>query len=426
MTRANLQIFHGGRWHHAGELEFSPAQQPRGTRGAAAFAYHDDYFTANAGETGQRAASCRLPVTLEFHDLSHWPSFLLDLLPSGAGRRFWLQQLGRPNVPASDVELLLRGAGNPPGNLRIAEAVYQGGTYRHAGFSRDEVVAANEGFIDYAERHGAPVAGSSGAAGDAPKFLLTQDRQEGNWHADGVLPDSRALQHWLVKFPRGRTAADLQVLRHEPCYLAVARHFGLRVHAVPEYIEGALFVPRFDRSADNGQVERLGLETAASLAGIFEFGTAPRHELLARALAASVTEPASALREYVLRDLLNLALGNTDNHPRNTSVLKHRDGTVTISPLYDFAPMFLDPQGIARVSRWNDEPDGIPNWNYVCTAVTECGGDGSSLRDELAHKAEAVRELPAVLATAGGDGEVIQRRMRHIEQVAKTLEQLRE
>ena len=48
------------------------------------------------------------------------------------------------------------------------------------------------------------------------------------------------------------------------------------------------------------------------------------------------------LRELLLRYAAARAMGNTDNHGRNTSVLKPLDGGVVLSPVYDSAPMFSD------------------------------------------------------------------------------------
>lgn len=53
---------------------------------------------------------------------------------------------------------------------------------------------------------------------------------------------------------------------------------------------------------------------------------------------------------YMLRDILNLALRNTDNHGRNAAVLR-TGGQVGLSPIFDFAPMFLDPEGPGRGDR---------------------------------------------------------------------------
>jgi serine/threonine-protein kinase HipA len=68
-----------------------------------------------------------------------------------------------------------------------------------------------------------------------------------------------------------------------------------------------------------------------------------------------------------------IALRNTDNHGRNSAFLKYADGTVKLSPLYDFAPMFLDPEGIPRSSRWGKELEpipGRPDWGKVAESFS--------------------------------------------------------
>jgi len=65
-------------------------------------------------------------------------------------------------------------------------------------------------------------------------------------------------------------------------------------------------------------------------------------------------------------DILNLALRNTSNHRRNAAILRTGD-QMGLSPNFDFAPMFLDPEGIGRVSRWDDErPGSQPEWAIIC------------------------------------------------------------
>jgi hypothetical protein len=50
----------------------------------------------NLDKNDYTALSCRNPVNFEFNDLPTWPPFLLDLLPSGAGRRAILNQMNMP------------------------------------------------------------------------------------------------------------------------------------------------------------------------------------------------------------------------------------------------------------------------------------------------------------------------------------------
>lgn len=49
--------------------------------------------------------------------------------------------------------------------------------------------------------------------------------------------------------------------------------------------------------------------------------------------------------EYLQRDLLNQILGNSDNHGRNTSILRNGTG-LKLAPIYDLAPMVMDDEGV--------------------------------------------------------------------------------
>lgn len=187
--KCEIEIFHHDKWRLAASFAVSEGQVEKGYKGAGRFVYDLHYALEHLDKNDYCAVSCLYPVTFEFDTLSTWPPFLLDLLPSGAGRRAILNQLNMPEQgPISDWPLLLYGGGNPIGNLRIKQDNDKNDNFiLHPGFEQSEIVARAEKFIEYAHGHGAPVAGSSGVQGDAPKFLLTQDRM-GHWHADGALP----------------------------------------------------------------------------------------------------------------------------------------------------------------------------------------------------------------------------------------------
>jgi serine/threonine-protein kinase HipA len=417
--KCEIDIWFNGRWQRAGEFEGFEGAEPRGLAGGGWFAYDVNYAAENLENPAARI-SCPFPVNFERHRLGTWPAFLLDLLPNGAGRRTLIAELDIADGPEADWPLLLKGASNPPGVLRIAEAAERLVTFDHPGFARHEVVERREDFIEYARNHGAPVGGSSGVQGDAPKFLLTQDHDD-RWHADGALPDSRAAKHWIVKFPRGNAASDRAVLRAEAVYYKVAEELGLHVGEQLDYDNDTLFIPRFERQAQGGHVKRFGLETLASLAGIAKFGSRPSHETLVRALATHSTAPAADIVEYVLRDVVNVALGNTDNHPRNSAVLKV-EGEVRLSPLYDFAPMILDDQGIARVCRWEEADDGgRPEWGKVAEAVAPLGVDAKELRQRLASFAPNIAALPELLAENGADDALVDRLSGRIKELNAKL-----
>lgn len=120
-----------------------------------------------------------------------WPPFLVDLLPQGYGRQELLRQLGMPETAAAsaDWRLLLAGAGNPIGNLRVKEAADRlAGHAAHdrRGFTAAEVIERGEAFNEHLARHGLFVAGSSGVQGEWPKILLAENR-DGLYCLDSVI-----------------------------------------------------------------------------------------------------------------------------------------------------------------------------------------------------------------------------------------------
>lgn len=97
---------------------------------------------------------------------------------------------------------------------------------------------------------------------------------------------------------------------------------------------------------------RLAQESVASLTGKSGFTHLPTHEEICEELIRQCTDPQEEVLEYLKRDVANLALGNKDNHARNSAIQRDFNGRVQLTPLYDFAPMFLHPDGIARRIRW--------------------------------------------------------------------------
>ena len=144
------------------------------------------------------------------------------------------------------------------------------------------------------------------------------------------------------------------------------------------------------------------------------YGIATTQQTLFTALAHYSTAPQEDLLELLRRDILNIALGNSDNHPRNQSVLKRPDGSVRLSPLYDFAPMILDPQGIPRICRWGVlEPNAREvDWTGVGRFLQTLGVDVAAcaaLFDDLAAR---LRQLPEAMVAAGCGADLAERLRR--------------
>ncbi len=430
---ATIEIFRDGAWRPAATL--TPIDSASGYLGACQLDYLINYAVEYAGPDTASAAglSCRFPADFQQYRLDRWPPFVLDLLPGGYGRRQWLEQLKLQDGPGADWPLLLRGTAYPPGNLRVAEAVAakdpdtlvpraEGDAVAmkdHPGFKRADVIARTEAFVEYAFQHAIYAAGASDVQGVAPKLLLARDRQ-GVWHAEGRLADREVRSLWLVKRPRGDRAADRKVLRNEAAYMRVALRLGLRVYADLEWEEDNLFVRRFDRRVREGGVARYGMESLYSAAGIAEYGARAPHELLCNAILECSSQPDDDLLEYIKRDIVNVVMGNKDNHGRNTALLRFESGTVELAPLFDFAPMYLDPEGIARVCRWSDnrEHAGEPEWGQVIELFP---AQQNRLQAALREFGRQLEALPYIMRDCGVDDDIIEYRTWSIDRHRRQL-----
>lgn len=71
-------------------------------------------------------------------------------------------------------------------------------------------------------------------------------------------------------------------------------------------------------------------------------------------------------------DLHNIAFGNSDNHGRNTALIKRPEG-IGLAPVYDFAPMRADPEGVTRTTQWAPplEAGGEYDWPAIAASLSD-------------------------------------------------------
>lgn len=104
--------------------------------------------------------------------------------------------------------------------------------------------------------------------------------------------------------------------------------------------------------------------------------------------------------EWVRRDLLNIIFGNSDNHGRNTAFVK-AENQIMLSPVYDFAPMKADPEGIPRTLKWSLTCEsGDYNFNTIAQTLAEWIPP-ATLLDALHETAVQLIDLPERLAARG-------------------------
>ena len=388
-----LQIYQEDEWLDCAIVEIV-GQQQTGWQAATRTSYLFEYAISYMDLSDGHALAYHLPVNVQNTLQSTWPAFLMDLLPQGYGRKELLRQLNfsENTQEQADWALLKAGAGNPIGNLRIKEAYEwlqgQFPVQQNHGFSLDQVVERQENFIESLASYGLFIAGSSGIQGEWPKLLLTQGHDD-LFYLDHTLTDHQVKQHWLVKFSRGSDQNLDKILMHEALYMKIAQYLGLRVHQELELHGKTLFIPRFDRKVSDGKVERIAQESIASLGGKAGFGVRMTHNQICSLLMQCCTEPKQEIFEYLKRDLANVALGNKDNHTRNTALQRFNNGIIQLTPLFDFAPMWLHPDGIARTTRWErDDHGGMPIWHSVIEQIAE-----STMIDPKEIKAVLIEQL---------------------------------
>ncbi|WP_018605548.1 type II toxin-antitoxin system HipA family toxin [Uliginosibacterium gangwonense] len=406
--RSVIEVYQSGRWVPA--AEFVPGRQAY----TATFEYLVDYVFSDSPQP----VSLNLPVSLDRLGLDAdnafgpCPPFLLDLVPQGPGRSYLQQLLHQGDGEGADLLLAHYGAFNPIGNLRLNTAVQfyaqqSAASSQLCGFVLEEKLSDRAAFLETIWQECMLCTGTTGVQGAAPKFLLTQSH-EGLWYADTLLPDAQASRHWLVKLPRGTHETDFAILRNEAAYLRVARACGLRIWGEAIHQSDMLFVPRFDRLVTSSGLERLHQESLASLAGLRGFGLPVTLFELVSAFAPHVTHLAREVAEFIKRDILNQALRNTDNHARNTAVQRLPDGTVQLTPLYDFAPMYLDREVIPRSSKWQIKGVELTEWRDIVGALSLASDVSDQVIQELRAFAEPLNRLPQIMQDQGVDPVIIQ------------------
>ncbi|MEL2239417.1 HipA domain-containing protein [Leclercia adecarboxylata] len=338
--------------------------------------YLSDYAIDFLDNDDRHAVSLNYPVSLYFDDGGKpgWLRFLDDIIPSGASRCYWVNYLDINDLPVGQQNFILLkyGTMSPVGNLRIKESVpdYYPQAETHY-FTVEDVINRAADFLDYAQERGAAAGGATGAGGEAPKLLLRCSQEQRIWIDTWQNSPDNQDSYYLVKYPRGaRNEIDYNILRAEFHYYHELTAMGFSTIPIEgmKLAEGrsypSLWLPRFDiaRSAQ-GELIKLGMESVYSMLQKGP-GVTLDHETTIRTLIDKITRsnmcrvqgydfdiPAFVI-EWVRRDLLNIVFANSDNHGRNTAFIK-TENAIYLAPIYDFAPLKADPEGIPRSTKWS-------------------------------------------------------------------------
>lgn len=406
-----VEVFAGGAWQDAYSLKFEDPLNPR--EGTCITGYLSSYYLNNMEHEDsffESSVSVGHRLDMNISASKGYPAFLLDIIPAGAAFRSLQKRFAarKPDDVAMELFLLERYTPSPIGHMRIKQSLPYLAEGKPMGFSRNEVAERNTDFLEYAYEQGAAIGGATGAGGEAPKLLLAE-HHDGLMYAEATLSAEQPKRHWFVKFPRNRVAAiDKDILRAEYQYYCAITEVGMNTISTDglELIDDgehkpSLWMPRFDREVTEQGIRRHPVESIYSVCNVIENGAFLNHEFVLNRLgevwtmAGQSDELFDLAVEYISRDLLNRILGNSDNHGRNISIIRD-GGKLKLAPIYDLAPMVLDPDGITRVLKWKDEKAGAPNWRKACDSLAGVGS-GDVYFDALRSKAESFRALPDLL-----------------------------
>ena len=186
-----------------------------------------------------------------------------------------------------------------------------------------------------------------------------------------------------------------------------------------------LFVRRFDRLLVEGRLHRVHQESLASVCDLRGFGLPKSQQTLLRGLRTVVSNPLGETIEFMLRDVLNLAMRNTDNHARNTAVQRLPDGTVQLTPIFDFAPMFLDPEIIPRSCHWQASDGKVQCvWMEIIESLEADDRERSAIAEALHRFAPKVAALPELAKDCGVEVQIIEACRMTIDTQAQQLDAL--
>ncbi|MDO9590664.1 MAG: HipA domain-containing protein, partial [Microcella sp.] len=250
--------------------------------------------------------------------------------------------------------------------------------------------------------------GGGGSALPGFQRKLTLTREGGQWvRGNGQLASTHILKPVSIAF---RASVDAEAYA-----LSLTRMLGLSpFEAWVEELDdlAVLIVERYDRRrTESGTINRIHQEDFAQALGLPPHGnekfewSEPRANLAA--IAAELDDAATIFtpgvdREHLLRYVTaNIAIGNTDAHAKNYSLLHDERGETRLAPLYDIAPLALRYDAAEQLAMSVNGQDRLPEVT-VDDLVAEAGTWGIAadraqeiVNSSLDHLIEGTRTLPA-------------------------------
>lgn len=251
-----------------------------------------------------------------------------DALPDAWGKRLLARLHQLPRAAQRPPQLLSLLGAKTLGALAFA-LPDQTPDPHQGGVNLDRLDA----LINAAKRIDQPVAEHALAFDEAMALLLRAGSSAGGARPKALVAD--AGQEYIAKFAAPGDRFDVVAL--EGASMALARAAGLEVpttRVVGVDAEKALLVQRFDLSPTHGRYHMLSFQSLMGVGdGWYDFN----YSDLARPLRRHSYRPREDLTAFFRQAVFNAAIGNTDDHLKNFSLL-HDERGWRLTPAYDLLP----------------------------------------------------------------------------------------
>lgn len=232
---------------------------------------------------------------------------------------------------------------------------------------------------------------------DDLRMLLQQGQSLGGARPKASFRDDEGVL-WVAKFPARDDTFNMAAA--EAACLDMAEACGIQVPERRVVLVGTapvLLLKRFDREIDNDKEYRLGYMSAATALGVPEIFYS-RLSYADLAVEARWLGDLPGVKELFKRMLLDVAVGNIDNHLRNHAFLRKRDGQWCLSPAFDITPVGRPGTNLAlQIS----ERQALPDLTAAVGAHARFGIDKEDADRILKATIEVTSQWPVYMKKRG-------------------------
>jgi serine/threonine-protein kinase HipA len=116
---------------------------------------------------------------------------------------------------------------------------------------------------------------------------------------------------------------------------------------------------------------------------------------------------------------------NTDNHARNTAVQRLPNGTVQLTPIFDFAPMYMDRELITRGCKWRvGKGPELIDWEEIINRLVFPDAEKQTIAEQIKAFKPIVESLAEIMHACGVDAKIVDDCKPNIEAQAARLQHI--